>query len=142
MQPGTTFLSGKWITTNAAECIGMRGSRIAYVAQSAAALFNPAHKIIDQHTERPLQYRLQKTLGPAYMFITHDLATVRSIAGEVVAMQHGQVVERGPKDEMFRPPHHPFTDLLPSFVPEMDPNWLTTLIEECGVDNIGEAAKT
>ena len=40
----------------------LRGSRIAYVAQSAAASFNPAHKIIDQHTEAPLQYRLKKRM--------------------------------------------------------------------------------
>jgi len=84
--------------------------------------------------------RLQRELGLAYMFITHDLATVRSIADEVVVMQNGKVVEQGPKDEMFRPPHHPYTDLLLSSVPEMDPNWLTTLLEERGVDNIGEAA--
>lgn len=84
--------------------------------------------------------RLQQELGLAYMFITHDLATVRSIADEVVVMQHGKVVEQGPKDEMFTPPHHPYTDLLLSSVPEMDPNWLTTLLEERGVDNIGDAA--
>ena len=84
--------------------------------------------------------RLQKELGLAYMFITHDLATVRSIADEVVVMQHGKVVEQGPKDAMFTPPHHAYTDLLLSSVPEMDPNWLTTLLEERGVDNIGEAA--
>ena len=84
--------------------------------------------------------RLQKELGLAYMFITHDLATVRSIADEVVVMQHGKVVEQGPKDEMFTPPHHPYTDLLLSSVPEMDPNWLTTLLEERGVDNVGDAA--
>jgi len=84
--------------------------------------------------------RLQQELGLAYMFITHDLATVRSIADEVVVMQHGKVVEQGPKDEMFTPPHHPYTDLLLSSVPEMDPNWLTTLLEERGVDNVGEAA--
>ncbi len=85
--------------------------------------------------------RLQSEFNLAYMFITHDLATVRSIADEVVVMQHGKVVEQGPKDEMFTPPHHPYTDLLLSSVPEMDPNWLTTLLEERGVDNIGEAAK-
>ena len=85
--------------------------------------------------------RLQKELNLAYMFITHDLATVRSIADEVVVMQYGKVVEQGPKDEMFQPPHHPYTDLLLSSVPEMDPNWLTTLLEERGVDNVGEAAK-
>ncbi|TYB82158.1 ABC transporter ATP-binding protein [Maritimibacter fusiformis] len=84
--------------------------------------------------------RLQRELGLAYMFITHDLATVRSIADEVVVMQNGKVVEQGPKDEMFRPPHHPYTDLLLSSVPEMDPNWLTELLEERGLDNIGEAA--
>ncbi|WP_169567526.1 ABC transporter ATP-binding protein [Sneathiella limimaris] len=85
--------------------------------------------------------RLQKELNLAYMFITHDLATVRSIADEVVVMKEGRVVEQGPKDEMFTPPHHPYTDLLLSSVPEMDPNWLTTLLEERGVDNIGEAAR-
>ena len=84
--------------------------------------------------------RLQQELDLAYMFITHDLATVRSIADEVVVMQKGLVVEQGPKDEMFTPPHHPYTDLLLSSVPEMDPNWLTTLLEERGVDNVGEAA--
>ncbi len=84
--------------------------------------------------------RLQSELGLAYMFITHDLATVRSIADEVVVMQYGKVVEQGPKDVMFTPPHHPYTDLLLSSVPEMDPNWLTTVLEERGVDNIGEAA--
>ncbi|MEO0990949.1 MAG: ATP-binding cassette domain-containing protein, partial [Pseudomonadota bacterium] len=85
--------------------------------------------------------RLQKELGLAYMFITHDLATVRAIADEVVVMQYGKVVEAGAKDEMFTPPHHPYTDLLLSSVPEMDPNWLTTLLEERGVDNVGEAAE-
>ncbi|MCY4031166.1 MAG: ABC transporter ATP-binding protein [Hyphomicrobiales bacterium] len=86
--------------------------------------------------------RLQHDLDLAYMFITHDLATVRSIADEVVVMKNGQVVDQGPKDEMFRPPHHPYTDLLLSSVPEMDPTWLATLLEERGVDNIGEAAQT
>ena len=84
--------------------------------------------------------RLQRELGLAYMFITHDLATVRAIADEVVVMRRGKVVEQGPKDVMFTPPHHPYTDLLLSSVPEMDPNWLTTLLEERGVDNVGEAA--
>ncbi len=85
--------------------------------------------------------RLQNDLNLSYMFITHDLATVRSIADEVVVMQNGQVVEEGPKDKMFTPPHHPYTDLLLSSVPEMDSSWLTTLLEERGVDNIGDAAR-
>jgi len=83
---------------------------------------------------------LQDNLGLSYMFITHDLATVRAIADEVVVMKNGRVVEAGPKAEMFRPPHHPYTDLLLSSVPEMDPDWLTNLLQERGVDNIGDAA--
>ena len=84
--------------------------------------------------------RLQDELDLAYMFITHDLATVKAIADEVVVMKEGRVVEAGPKGEMFTPPHHPYTDLLLSSVPEMDPDWLTRLLAERGVENIGDAA--
>ena len=85
--------------------------------------------------------KLQKEMNLAYMFITHDLATVRSIADEVVVMQYGKVVEQGPKDVMFTPPHHEYTDLLLSSVPEMDPDWLTTLLEERGVNDLGAVEK-
>ena len=84
--------------------------------------------------------QLQDDLGLSYMFITHDLATVRAISDEVVVMKDGRVVEQGPKAEMFQPPHHPYTDLLLSSVPEMDPDWLTSLLKIRGVDNIGDAA--
>ena len=84
--------------------------------------------------------QLQDDLGLSYMFITHDLATVRAISDEVVVMKDGRVVEQGPKDDMFKPPHHPYTDLLLSSVPEMDPDWLTNLLNERGVENIGGAA--
>ena len=73
--------------------------------------------------------RLQGEFGLAYMFITHDLATVRAIADDVVVMQKGRVVEQGPKAQMFAPPHEPYTELLLSSVPEMDPDWLTRLLE-------------
>ncbi len=85
---------------------------------------------------------LQDRLGLSYMFITHDLATVRAIADEVVVMKDGCVVEQGPKAEMFAPPHHAYTDLLLSSVPQMDPDWLDHLLAERGVDNIGDAAIT
>jgi peptide/nickel transport system ATP-binding protein len=69
--------------------------------------------------------KLQKEFGLAYMFITHDLATVRAIADDVVVMQAGRVVESGEKETIFSPPHHGYTELLLSSVPEMDPDWLT-----------------
>jgi peptide/nickel transport system ATP-binding protein len=74
--------------------------------------------------------RLQGEFDLAYMFITHDLATVKAIADEVVVMKEGIVVEKGPKAEMFQPPHDPYTELLLSSVPEMDPDWLSNLLEE------------
>ena len=43
--------------------------------------------------------------------------------------------------DLRRPPHHEYTDLLLSSVPEMDPDWLDGLLERRGVDNIGEAAR-
>ena len=86
--------------------------------------------------------RLQDTLDLSYMFITHDLATVRAIADEVVVMKEGRVVEAGPKDVMFTPPHHAYTDLLLSSVPEMDPDWLDQLLEQRGVENVGEASSS
>ena len=74
--------------------------------------------------------RLQQELNLAYMFITHDLATVNAIADRVVVMLQGEVVEEGPKDEVFTPPHHEYTELLLSSVPEMDPDWMTRVIAE------------
>jgi peptide/nickel transport system ATP-binding protein len=76
-----------------------------------------------------LLQRLQNELGLAYMFITHDLATVKAIADEIVVMLQGRVVEHGPKAEVLSPPHHEYTELLLSSVPEMDPDWLDNLLE-------------
>ena len=84
--------------------------------------------------------RLQEEMKLSYMLITHDLSTVRAIADEVVVMKDGFIVEAGPKDEMFTPPHHAYTDLLLSSVPEMDPDWLDQLLKQRGVENLGDAA--
>jgi peptide/nickel transport system ATP-binding protein len=73
--------------------------------------------------------RLQQEFNLAYMFITHDLATVRAIADRVVVMLQGEIVEQGPKDTVFAPPHHEYTELLLSSVPEMDPDWLDNLLK-------------
>jgi peptide/nickel transport system ATP-binding protein len=83
---------------------------------------------------------LQDKMQLSFMLITHDLSTVRAIADEVVVMKDGIVVEAGPKNEMFRPPHHEYTDLLLSSVPEMDPSWLDNLLAARGVDNVGDEA--
>jgi len=77
-----------------------------------------------------LLLKLQQELDITYIFITHDIATVRAISDEIVVMLEGKVVEQGMKDEIFSPPHPEYTELLLSSVPEMDPKWLTELLKK------------
>ncbi|MNJ66897.1 Oligopeptide transport ATP-binding protein OppD [compost metagenome] len=69
--------------------------------------------------------RLQEQLDLSYLFITHDIETVKGIADQVVVMHQGRIVEQGPLDHVFSPPHHDYTAKLLASVPQMDPNWLT-----------------
>ena len=73
---------------------------------------------------------LQNNLKVSYLFITHDLATVKAIADEIVVMLRGRVVEKGRRKEVLAPPHHEYTERLLASVPEMDPDWLDNLLEE------------
>ena len=77
-----------------------------------------------------LLLRLQKELGVSYLYITHDLATVKAIADDIVVMHQGKVVESGSKTEVLTPPHHAYTELLLSSVPEMDPDWLDGILKK------------
>jgi oligopeptide/dipeptide ABC transporter ATP-binding protein len=65
---------------------------------------------------------LQKRLGLSYLFISHNLATVESVADRVLIMYLGRVVERGPVAEVFARPRHPYTQALLDSVPSIDPN--------------------
>lgn len=76
-----------------------------------------------------LLQRLQEELSLCYFFITHDISLVRAIADEVAVMHNGRVVESGHKEDIFTPPHDDYTQLLLSSVPEMDPDWLTQLLQ-------------
>ena len=76
--------------------------------------------------------KLQQEFNLTYMFITHDLATVRSIADDVVVMLEGEIVQQGSKDEVLTPPDHAYTDKLLSSVPEMDPDWLDQVLADRG----------
>jgi peptide/nickel transport system ATP-binding protein len=76
-----------------------------------------------------LLLRLQKKYNITYLFITHDIATVKAISDEIVVMFKGKVVEQGLKSEILSPPFPDYTKLLLSSVPEMDPDWLTNLLE-------------
>jgi len=72
---------------------------------------------------------LQNHLQLSYLFITHDLATVKAIADDIVVMYQGRIIEQGVKQQILTPPHEPYTELLLSSVPEMDPDWLDQLMD-------------
>lgn len=71
-----------------------------------------------------LMVELRRELSVSYMFISHDISTVRSISDEVVVLYAGQKVESENQRLFQTPPFHPYTDLLISSVPEMRPGWL------------------
>ncbi|WP_395453465.1 ABC transporter ATP-binding protein (plasmid) [Azospirillum melinis] len=69
---------------------------------------------------------LQRELGLSYVFISHDLSVIEAICDEIVVMYRGQTVETIiPADR--QPPQHPYSKLLFSSVPKLDPTWLDTL---------------
>lgn len=67
---------------------------------------------------------LQKEEGVAYVFITHDLATVKAIADTIAILYKGEIVREGPKSRVLEPPLDAYTDLLLSSIPEMEIGWL------------------
>jgi peptide/nickel transport system ATP-binding protein len=75
-----------------------------------------------------LLLNLQKVEQVAYLFITHDLATVRAIADSIAVMHRGKVVRYGQKSRVLAPPFDDYTDLLLSSVPEMEIGWLEKAI--------------
>jgi peptide/nickel transport system ATP-binding protein len=76
-----------------------------------------------------LLMKLQKDTNVTYLFITHDIATVRAISDEIVVMHKGKVVQQGLKSKVLNPPYPAYTELLLSSVPQMDPDWLTKLLK-------------
>jgi oligopeptide/dipeptide ABC transporter ATP-binding protein len=68
-----------------------------------------------------LMQRLQRERGLAYLFISHDLAVVRSLAHRVAVMYLGRIVEEGATEHVFRQMLHPYTEALISATPVPDP---------------------
>lgn len=70
---------------------------------------------------------LRRDLGLAYLFISHDISTVRALCDDIVVLYAGQMVEAGPRAGFATAPFHPYSDLLTGSVPQMRAGWL----EEC-----------
>lgn len=80
--------------------------------------------------------RLQRERGMSYVFITHDLGTVQSIAHDIVVMRSGRVVDQGARDEVL-PPRHPYTELLFGAEPSIAAGWLEHALEARGQARAG-----
>jgi len=127
-----------------AELSGGQKQRVC-IARALAA--NPRLIICDEVTSAldplvadgilKLLLDLQKKEDVAYLFITHDLATVRAIADSIAVMYRGRVVRYGPKSEVLAPPFDDYTDLLLSSVPEMKLGWLEEVIAHRKMESAG-----
>jgi peptide/nickel transport system ATP-binding protein len=101
------------------------------VAIAIALLHRPALIIADEPTTA-LDVSVQAQIihemrglvrdsGTAMIWITHDLATVSSLADHILVMYAGQVVEAGPTRTILKTPHHPYTRGLLDSVPSRNP---------------------
>jgi peptide/nickel transport system ATP-binding protein len=80
---------------------------------------------------------LQKETQVSYLFITHDIATVRAISDSIAVMYMGRVVRFGPKSKVLNPPFDDYTDLLLKSVPEMELGWLEKALASRKMESAG-----
>ena len=79
-----------------------------------------------------LLMELQQENNVAYLFITHDLATVRAISDTIAVMYQGRLVRYGKKSTVLEPPFDDYTEQLLSSVPKMELGWLERVLESRG----------
>jgi len=84
--------------------------------------------------------RLQDETGVAFIFISHDLATVSSFSDEITVLYAGRVAEQGPAEHVLSPPFHPYTRLLISSVPRPERGWLEKAISGRGAEAAASGA--
>jgi peptide/nickel transport system ATP-binding protein len=77
-----------------------------------------------------LMTRLKRERDIAFLFVTHDLASARYVADDLLVMYAGQIVERGPVEEVLASPLHPYTRLLLAAVPDPSKRLRAERIEE------------
>lgn len=108
----------------------MSGGQQQRIAIARALMPDPDVVVLDEPTSSldqsvrgriiALLRSIQQERDVAYLFISHDLSTVRRIADRVAVMYLGRIVEEAPTEEIFDDPQHPYTKALLSAVPSMD----------------------
>jgi len=126
----------RYLQRKPAELSGGQKQRLciarALAAEPALIICDEVTSALDQLVAEGilrLLEKLQRELGLSYLLITHDMTTVRAIADEVAVMQRGQVVDQGTRETLFNPPHPPYTAQLLAAEPQMNPDWLNTVLQ-------------
>ena len=107
------------------------GGQLQRIAIARALAVEPELIICDEPTSAldvsiraevlDLLQELQREFGVSYLFITHDLSIVPSLAHHVGVMQLGRIVEQGSAEQILTAPQHPYTQALLASVPRIDP---------------------
>ncbi len=102
------------------------------VAIARALILEPSMLVLDEPTSSldpiareeilALLRKLQAELGTSFLFISHDLVSVRHISHRIAVMYLGEIVEEGPVDEVFEDPRHPYTRALLAAAPSIERN--------------------
>ena len=110
----------------------LSGGQQQRIAMARALMSEPELVVLDEPTSSldqsvrgrmiSLLREIQNARDVAYLFISHDLSTVRRIADRVAVMYLGRVVEVAETERVFESPQHPYTKALLSAVPSFDPN--------------------